>query len=42
MEAGIDGFCHFWYDGIVGQHGVWTRYVSDPPWFMRNHYWLAV
>ena len=30
-EAEIDGFCHFWYDGIVGQHGVWTRYVSDPP-----------
>ena len=21
MEAEIDGFCHVWYDGIVGQHG---------------------
>jgi hypothetical protein len=44
-EAEIDGFCHFWYEGIVGQHGSCeTRLargihpgdvrVSDPTWFM--------
>ncbi len=26
-EAEIDGFCHFWYDGIVGQHGDGYNYT---------------
>ena len=29
-EAGIDGFCRVWYDGIVGHHGSCGTDRSHP------------